>query len=60
MYKDDTFLEFPLKIALQAFPGLPKFIPKDVDLSDENYIIRFSLDGAVELGYPDDPEWYIK
>ena len=51
------YFEMPLKAFIKKFPNIVKYLPSDIDLNDDNYIVRFK-GGIVEFGYAED-EWLL-
>ena len=47
-----------LKDFLMLFPEFARSLPKDIDIEDENYIVRFNED-YLEIGYESD-YWILK
>lgn len=52
-----NFIEMPLKVFAAKFPEVYLQLAPDIDINDNNYIVRFKeADGKfiVEIGYRDD------
>lgn len=53
------FVQMSLKEAAKRYPAVKQLIHSGViDATDENYIVRVSADGYIEIGYRTD-EWII-
>lgn len=58
-----SYMQLPLQVFVKTYPYTVQYLPAGLDLSDENYYVRFSLSGSgtpvmVELGYLSD-NWKI-
>lgn len=53
------FVQMSLKDAAKRYPAVKHLVCSGaIDINDENYIVRVSADGEIEIGYITD-EWII-
>lgn len=56
-----TWEEIPIKEFCARYPSMAAMLPKEIDLSDEDYIVRLDrLRGLMEVGYRGDDNWRLK
>lgn len=56
-----TWEEIPIKEFRVRYPSMVAMLPKEIDLSDENYIVRLDrLRCLMEIGYRGDDNWRLK
>lgn len=52
--------ELQLNEFVKKYPNLAKMLPRDIDMSDANYIVKLDMkNGRAEIGYRED-KWLMK